>query len=82
MIGRFLREGYSGHRDRLALIRGTERVSYGDIGHLVNVLVESCGELSKKRVGVCIASPLPFIATIAALDLLQSHAFLVGPGCL
>lgn len=82
MIGRFLRDGYSGHRDRLALIRGTERVSYGDIWQLVNAMVESWGELSKKRVGICIASPMSFVATIAALDLLQSHAFLIGPGCL
>ncbi len=82
MIGRYLREGYSRHRDRVAVIRGNDLITYGDIGQLVNVLVESWGELSQKRVGVCIASPMSFIATIAALDLLQSHAFLVGPGCL
>lgn len=82
MIGRFLRQEYSRHRTRLALIRGTDPISYGDIWQLANAMVESWGALSKKRVGVCIASPLSFIATIAALDLLQSHAFLVGPGCL
>ena len=78
MIGRHLSEGLSRYRDQIALIEGGVRVTYGDIGRLLPTLVEAWGELSKKRVGVCTASPMAFIAAIAALDLLRSHAFLVG----
>lgn len=78
MIGCHLQEGVVQHRDRMALLHGDTCVSYGTIGRLVDALVETWGEFSGKRIGVCITSPLAFIGAVVALDLLGVHAFLVG----
>jgi acyl-CoA synthetase (AMP-forming)/AMP-acid ligase II len=79
MIGRHLKEGSFQYGDRIALIQGSVSVTYGDISRLLSLFVEARGELSKKRVGLCTLSPMTFSIAVAALDLLQSHAFLVGP---
>lgn len=79
MIGRHLSDGLIKYRDRIALIQDNVCVTYGNIGRLLPSLVEAWGELSKKRVGVCTISPMAFATAVAALDLLRSHAFLVGP---
>jgi len=78
MIGRHLTEGFARHRDRIALIHGHDQFTYGDIGELANGLVDAWSALSGQRVAVSIAAPASFVAAIAALDLLRSHAFLVG----
>lgn len=81
MIGRHLRDGHSAHGHRVALVHGNKLFHYNDIWNLVNASVKAWADLSNKRVGVCIGSPLSFIVTLIALDLLQSHAFLVGSRC-
>lgn len=79
MIGQYLKEGFHRYRDRDAVVHGGDHVTYGDIGELLLPLTAAWTQLADKRVGVCIAAPMPFVVAIATLDLLGSHAFLVGP---
>src|SRR5438094_7208021 len=79
MIGRLLLERLIRDPEHIALIHEDIRVSYGDIGRLLSSLVEGWRKFAGKRVGVCSSSPMAFVATVGALDLLQSHAFLIGP---
>jgi acyl-CoA synthetase (AMP-forming)/AMP-acid ligase II len=79
MIGRLLSENLIRDPEQVALIHEGVCVSYGDIGRPLPSLVEAWGKLSGKRVGVCTTTPMAFVAAVGALDLLRSHAFLVGP---
>jgi acyl-CoA synthetase (AMP-forming)/AMP-acid ligase II len=78
MIGRLLSERLIRDPEQIALIHQGIQVSYGDIGRLLTSLVEGWGKFAGKRVGVCTSSPMAFVAAVGALDLVRSHAFLIG----
>src|SRR5262245_34466815 len=61
-----------------ALMCGEAVVTYADIATRVGVLTERWRSLAGLRVGVAISNPVDHVASIATLDQLRCHVFLVG----
>src|SRR5215813_1795181 len=61
-----------------ALIYGQAAVTYADIATRIEVLRERWGSLAGLRVGVALTNPVDHVTSVATLDRLRCHVFLVG----
>ncbi|UCF68989.1 MAG: acyl--CoA ligase [Acidobacteriota bacterium] len=78
MIGKHLSQALDGPRDRIALVYGEKKFSFGELAERAEALRNRWRELAGRRVGVAIHRPDAFIPAVTALDGLGAHAFLVG----